>query len=57
MMEVIYTVLFGLALAAVPSVMALCMCAWLCWKWLEHETRCLNKLMDDVLAGKNRERD
>jgi hypothetical protein len=56
-MEVVYTVLFGLALAAVPSVMALCMCAWLCWKWLEHESRRLNKLIDEMLDEKDRESD
>jgi hypothetical protein len=56
-MDVAYTVLLGLALAAGPAVMALCMCAWLGWKWLEHETRCLNKLMDKVLDEKDEARD
>lgn len=56
-MEVVYTVLLGLALAAAPSVMALCMCAWLCWKWLEHETRCLNKLIDEIQDEIDRGRD
>ena len=57
MTDLAYSVLLGLALAAVPAVMALCMCAWLCWKWFEHEARVLNKLMDDVLDEKDGGRD
>jgi hypothetical protein len=56
-MEMTYITLLGLAMAAGPSVMALCMCAWLCWKWFEHETRCLNKLMDEILEERDREGD
>lgn len=53
-MELTYSVLLGLALAAGPAVMALCMFVWLGVKWFEYEARRLNKLLEDILDEKDR---
>jgi hypothetical protein len=56
-MDVAYSVLIGLALAVGPAAMMVCLFGWLGWKWFQHEVRCINKLMDDILEGKYGEQD
>jgi hypothetical protein len=56
-MDFVSSVLLGLALAAGPAVVALCMFVWLGVKWFEHEARCLNKLLKEILDEKDSERD
>jgi hypothetical protein len=48
MRDIAHSVLLALALAAAPAVIALCACAWLCWKLFEHEARSLNALLDKL---------